>query len=237
MSVQVPPEHYGDGYDSPARLASYSAQFACVIEHAPLGQSLLEVGIGNGTLTAVLRNRGYDVATVDFDAELHPDCVADVRELPLPDNTFNVALAFEVLEHLPWDQAPVALRELARIARIVIVSVPNVGPAFTLQAQIPNAVQLVRMALRRRAPLRDALWALAQRAAWRREGGSVERVATVPPLREHEHIFDGQHHWVLGEDGLDAYVFAVVAANCGLNVLREFRPAAHPSHHFFVLRR
>jgi hypothetical protein len=237
FEVQVPAEHYGDGYDSPARLASYNEQIALTLERSVVGDKLLEVGVGNGTVSRSLRAHGRRVTTVDFDEALKPEIVADIRELPFLDNRFNGALAFEVLEHLPWEDVRKALKELRRVAIWSLVSVPNVGPAFSLRAQLPNGAHLFRMMLRRELPIRDAAWALTQREAWRRQGGSVERVAAVTPLHAQQNIFDGQHHWVLGESGLEAKDFVELCMFSGLNVARDFRPASHPSHHFFVLER
>jgi SAM-dependent methyltransferase len=237
FDVQVPPEWYGESYDSPERLSSYGEQIGLVMAQAATRDKLLEIGIGNGTLTAALRNRGLDVVTVDFAEALRPDVVADVRELPFPDNSFDGALAFEVLEHVPWEDLGAALRELARVARWALVSVPNVGPALSLRAHVPNGFQILRLAGRRRIPFRDAVWALTQREAWRRAGGVVARVGTIGPRRLRPHIFDGQHHWVLGEGGLEAGDFAALAPGCGLVVTRDFRPVGHPAHHFFVLER
>src|SRR5439155_26839360 len=126
---------------------------------------------GNGTVSSVLRARGLDVVTADIDRELRPDVVADIRELPFADRSFDGVLACEILEHIPWDDLPIAFGELRRVARRwVVFSVPSVGPAAALQASLPNAVHVVRMIIRRRWPLRDGIWALTQRAAWTRAG-------------------------------------------------------------------
>jgi SAM-dependent methyltransferase len=50
--------------------------------------------------------------------------VADAHHLPFPDNSFDLVLCLEVLEHLP--DSGVGLRELLRVARdCVVVSVPH----------------------------------------------------------------------------------------------------------------
>jgi ubiquinone/menaquinone biosynthesis C-methylase UbiE len=50
--------------------------------------------------------------------------VADVHHLPFPDNSFDLVLCLEVLEHVP--DSRLGLRELLRVARDhVLVSVPH----------------------------------------------------------------------------------------------------------------
>jgi SAM-dependent methyltransferase len=235
--VQVGSDWYGENYDSPDRLLSYGEQIGAVVAHAGPGVRLLEIGIGNGTVTAALRARGLDVVTADFDSDLRPDVVADVRGLPFPDNNFDGVLAFEILEHVPWDDVPTAFGELRRVAAWALVSVPNVGPVLSLRARLPNGFQIARLAARRRVPLRDAIWALSQREAWKRAGGVVSRLGVLGPFRDRPHVFDGQHHWVLGEGGVEAEDFMALARSCGLSVRREFRPVAVPWHHFFLLER
>ena len=62
---------------------------------------MLEIGIGMGLTSFVLRKWGYRVETLDLDPELHPTHVGDVRTMPLPDQQYDTILAAEVLEHIP----------------------------------------------------------------------------------------------------------------------------------------
>jgi hypothetical protein len=91
------------------------------------------------------------------------------------------------------------------------------------------------MTIRRRWPLRDALWALSQPVVWKRTGGKVTRVGTVEPMRRRSHVFNGEHYWVLGEEGLVAEDLRSVVERCGFTVVRGFRPPGAVSHQFFVL--
>ena len=195
--VQVPTTHYMDGYDTLERFQSYWHQLQ---QATALGGRVVEIGIGNGTVSAILRLRGLEVVTVDLDSNLRPDVVADIRDLPFETGSFDGALACEVLEHLPWDDLPKALGELRRVARKwTVVSVPSVGPGAGLQAWLPNALHISRMMLRGRWGVRDGLWALTQSVVWRQAGGKVSRFGSIDPVRERKHVFDGEHHWVLGE--------------------------------------
>ncbi|TAL20627.1 class I SAM-dependent methyltransferase [Patescibacteria group bacterium] len=122
---QVSAEHYRrESYDHKARWLSYWYQLRAVLAGAP--REVLEVGLGGGVVTRYLRERGIKVITADIDPALKPDLVASVVALPLADEAVDTAVAFEVLEHLPFADFPRALSELRRVSRReVIVSIPD----------------------------------------------------------------------------------------------------------------
>jgi ubiquinone/menaquinone biosynthesis C-methylase UbiE len=108
----------------------------------PGAAHLLEVGCGAGFATAALAKRGYRIDAIDSvpaminltrrrlaetgAAERVRIVLADVRHLPMPDNSFDLVFALGVL---PWlDDAVAAVREMARVTRpggYVLVSAEN----------------------------------------------------------------------------------------------------------------
>lgn len=107
----------------------------------PLGaESLLDAGCGEGETLARLGTLPPRIAAVDispeaveFTAARHPDIEArceSVTELPFDDDSFDLVLCLEVLEHIP--EPATALAELARVAgERLVVSVPH-EPWFRL---------------------------------------------------------------------------------------------------------
>lgn len=98
-------------------------------------QRILEVGVGEGEVTARLAERWPDATFCGLDLP-DPELAAhwdgkgfaplfgDITTLPFPDATFDLVLAIEVLEHVPFPE--LALAELARVARRdLVVSVPR----------------------------------------------------------------------------------------------------------------
>lgn len=124
-NVQVAANHYiHDRYLHKPRWISFWYHQREVRSFAP--ERVLEVGVGTGLVAAVLRMHGVAVQTLDIDAALSPDLVASVTRIPLADGAVDVALAGQVLEHLPWDEVVTALREMRRVAKKgVVVSVPD----------------------------------------------------------------------------------------------------------------
>jgi len=100
-------------------------------------KSILEVGVGNGLLRTICNHLGFHFTTVDIDPELNPEFVASVSELPLETKSFDLSCAFQVLEHLPYQDALKGFQELCRVSRRdVLISLPNAARAFPLQVPI-----------------------------------------------------------------------------------------------------
>ena len=134
-------------YSNPARFASYYFQLKELFASKP--QSVLEVGVGDAVIGSYLRtNSKIAYTSFDYAADLHPDIVGDVCAIKLPDASFDVVCAFEVLEHIPFEKFEGAIQEMARVARKrVIISVPHFGPPFLFLCKIPF-LPLLRLAFK-----------------------------------------------------------------------------------------
>lgn len=112
-------------YLSPRRMASIAYQFRFIGMYFPRA-SVLEIGVGAGLTTALLRKLGNRVTTIDVNATLNPDRVGSVTELPCRPAEFDAFLCCQVLEHLQWDLLASALRELHRVSKLGgVISVPT----------------------------------------------------------------------------------------------------------------
>jgi len=111
-------------YNHKARWYSYYHQYQNIFNHNP--KSVLEIGVGSGITTKILKDNDIKVITLDNDPETHPDILGDILHLPFGNNSFDIAVAFEILEHLPFSSFLTALKELRRVAKdYVIISVPD----------------------------------------------------------------------------------------------------------------
>lgn len=90
--------------------------------------TILEIGIGNGVTKAVLKQLGFNIKTVDIDADLEPDFVDHLPNLKIiATKKFDCIICFEVLEHIKFEDVEAALRRMSEISPNLIISVPNQG--------------------------------------------------------------------------------------------------------------
>lgn len=140
MNIQVKKEHYfKKKYNTLNRFISYFYQIDLISSLVtPQESKVLEVGIGNAFVSDYLKKIGYNITTCDFDERLKPDIVADVRNLTLDENSFNVVTAFEVLEHVPFEDFDKALKELKRTSsKFVVISLPYRSTSIEFILKIP----------------------------------------------------------------------------------------------------
>lgn len=138
FNKQVSKPHYKfERYLGKARWNSVWHQLDEVIHLNP--DNVLEIGPGPGIFKKVAGLFGIKVETLDLDPELEPDHVGSVVDLPFADGTFDVVCAFQVLEHLPYEESMQAFREIARVSgKYVIISLPDVKPVWHYQFHIPR---------------------------------------------------------------------------------------------------
>ncbi len=156
-------------YMSKARWASVWHQLDELLRLSP--ERALEIGPGAGVVKQVAALYGLRLETLDLDPELRPDHVGSVTALPFPDATFDVVCAFQVLEHLPYEAALAAFREMARASRRhVLISLPDAQPVWAYRLHLPKL-------------------------------GPRDFLVPRPRLRAPDHVFDGEHHWELNKRG------------------------------------
>lgn len=205
--TQVSGEHYQkSSYNDLARFISYYYQIKS-IRDLPV-KTVLEIGSGNGLVANYLKSIGLEVKTCDFDARVKPDIVADVRSLPLPRDSFDVIAAYEILEHIPYEDFKKVLIDLKKIAKkYVVISVPHRVSYFELIIKFPFIRTLLK---------RDFLDFTATK------GVKFNASKTK------------QHCWEMDER---AYKLKEVRKEIEkhFEIIKEFSPILDKYHYFFIL--
>lgn len=217
--VQVSEQHYNSQYQSAERFQLYYHTFNSVVKLKP--SCVLEIGIGSGVLTHLLRQNGICVTSADYDERLKPDVIADIRCLPFADNSYDVVLASQVLEHIPYDDVKLAYDEMCRVTKhYCIVSVPYNQHNLTIYANLKINKYLYF-------------------------GGSLNRL-----LNKYGRIYlnfgvsrflknfipDAEHEW---EIGYKEYPLKRVREMFGARakILEEYRVPLSPYHYVFILEK
>ena len=131
--------------DAPDPLPGYDIQRrrAFLLEHVRAGRRVLDLGCGEGDLTAAAAEAGADVVGVDVAAEAirrararHPDLRFEhVGEtLPADDATFDLVWCSEVLEHvLDTTRVLSEARRVLRTGGVLAATTPGHGPLRRLR--------------------------------------------------------------------------------------------------------
>jgi len=167
---QVDKSHYDfQPYMSKARWSSVWHQLDEVIGVRP--ESVLEIGPGPGVFKQMAKLFGIQIETLDIDPELKPDHIGSATALPFPDKSYDVVCSFQVLEHLPYDVAIQAFKQMARVCRRhVVISLPDAKPIWPYKFYIPKL-------------------------------GEINFQLPRPFSREKAHEFDGEHYWEINKKG------------------------------------
>lgn len=170
LQKQVDKAHYNfTSYIDEYRWASLWHQITEVENLKP--DKVLEIGPGPGIFKNISRLIGINVETIDLDPDLNPDHLGSATSLPFADASYDVVCAFQMLEHLPYQESLIALKEMVRVARrSVVISLPDAKSVFRWRVYIPGIAAFDR---------------LFPRFGW-------------SPV---EHVFDGEHHWEINKKG------------------------------------
>lgn len=205
FAIQVPKEQYFKEYDDVTRFISYFYQIDLLRKLEP--DNVLEIGIGNKTVANYLKQNGTKVDTCDFDKDLEPDYVGDIRNLPFQDSSYDVVMACEILEHIPWEDVETALSELRRISRrYALISIPYSTTGFELLLKFPLLKRILGK------PWLDIFLRIS--------------------LSFLNMEFSGEHYWEMGRKNYPAKRIRSTLSKY-FKVCKEIRPILNPYHMFF----
>lgn len=204
--IQVAKDHYFSlNYDTKQRWISYWYQINEILNQNP--KNVLEIGVGNKTVSSYLKNVGIDVTTCDFDQSLAPDVVADVLKLPFKKDSFDVVFCAEVLEHLPFSKFKKALDQIFKVTKkTAIITIPhfsltNLYLGFKIIPFIPK----IDLSLKIDLPVK--------------------------------HKFTKEHYWEIGKKNYPLPLIKNKIEKSGFAIEKSFYPKENPRHHFFVLKK
>lgn len=89
--------------------------------------NILEVGIGSGITSDILRKSGCQITTVDINPNLSPDICAPISELGahLNGRKFDLVVCCEVLEHMKFDLFEKNIETLRGLSKKLYLTLPS----------------------------------------------------------------------------------------------------------------
>tara|TARA_B100000378_G_scaffold22989_1_gene17685 strand:- start:397 stop:1029 length:633 start_codon:yes stop_codon:yes gene_type:complete len=201
---QVDSGHYKfEKYVSKSRWASMWHQLDEVVKLGP--ENVLEIGPGPGLFKAVAACFGVNVETLDLDPDLNPDHVGSVLEMPFPTASYDAVCAFQMLEHIPFEESLAAFKEMCRVAsRQVIISLPDARKLRRFSFYIPKF-------------------------------GDKNIFILDPRFINKKHEFDGEHYWEVNKAGFSLDVVIRELEQCSdARLSKTYRVPENTYHRFFV---
>lgn len=120
----------------------FAGMFNYINRHYPIkkgkGKKLIEYGCATGAVSSVLRDFGWDITATDISKYAVKKAQKNYKEIkflvhdiekPFKDNKFDLAVAFDVIEHLPHPEIGIKnVYNLLKIEGSAIFSTPNNYP-------------------------------------------------------------------------------------------------------------
>lgn len=193
-------------YNHKPRWYSYYHQYQNIFNQSP--KNVLEIGTGGGITANMLRANNVAVTTLDTDKNTNPDIVGSVLDLPFKDNSFGMAVAFEILEHLPFSSFSSALKEMGRVSKEnVIISLPDHGKS------------LLRLTLK--LPfIKEKNWQIR-----------------VPAIDNKKYWAPCGHFWEMGNIDYPYRKIANEIEKSGLEIVSSYVPNESAGTRFFILKK
>jgi ubiquinone/menaquinone biosynthesis C-methylase UbiE len=186
---QVNKEHYSfEKYFYKGRWMSYWYQAKEISIRQDI-KSVLDVGPGTTFMRDILKIHRSDISyqTLDIADDIAPDIKGSVTSIPLADNSYDAVTAFQVLEHIKFEDFEIALQEMRRVSnKYVFISLPHFGGSVEFQFRMPPFKQ-IQCAFRIPRPITHVFkgqhyWEIGKK------GYSQGRIRTI--IRKHFDIID-----------------------------------------------
>lgn len=100
------------------------------LEGIPKNAKILDAGCGEGVLVEKYREMGYDIRGLDLNYSSEYVTKGNLLNIPFENETFDIILCLDVIEHLNIEDQVPALREIRRILKkggMVLLAVPNLA--------------------------------------------------------------------------------------------------------------
>lgn len=150
------PDYWNKEWENDSVQRNYDGLFTLILENIPEQAAVLDVGCGVGRLSKLIKQqRNAELTCLDFSSwaceqlqkEGFRTIVSQLPKIPLPDDSFDIAVATEVFEHL--DHPEKTVQQMGRVVRaggLVMCSAPNdtLHPHEELEHQQSYTTESVR---------------------------------------------------------------------------------------------
>jgi len=100
------------------------------IEKLPHNTRILDAGCGEGVLVEEFSSKGYSIVGFDLNYESKYVRRGNILAMPYQNDSFDIVLLLDILEHLSFENQPEVLKEIKRVLLNngkLVVSLPNLA--------------------------------------------------------------------------------------------------------------
>lgn len=206
------------------RFSSTRIQITSVTDLGNTVSSVLEIGPGSGYFSSIISKLGYEIKTADIRKTTNPDYLGDFRTKEI-ENKFDLVAAFEMLQHLPYDDVPDTMAKIADLSnRYVLISVPARVHRLELALELPPIFTPRRLGLG---------WLRGKHSIsidWEWPRGKDPHLPSSDN-RNYDHV---PHYWGIGQNSFPRTRLFNDIESVGLKILWHKYNPQH-THHLFVL--
>ncbi len=83
----------------------------------------LEIGVGTKFTSNYLKSKNFKIKTIDIDENKKPDIVENIVNYKF-DETFDFVMAFEIFEHIPYEEFIKSLKNININTNYIFLSLP-----------------------------------------------------------------------------------------------------------------
>ena len=217
-------ELYRNAYDLDfIRYTQYYFQLIEILNLPKSGiNSILEVGPGLGILKNLLSNYDYKYLSLDLDKKNNPDILGSVTDIPITNNSVDLICAFQILEHLPFNDFLKALKEINRVSRkYLYISLPCNTSSIRLNLDINiNLRYLSRLSFLNLNFFKPFLLKLKED---KKEKELLKRPDSINP-----------HYWEVGTKSYSKNRIRTILKKNNIKILKNYHNP-YKSYHWYIL--
>lgn len=195
-----------DKYVKKKRWMSYWYQVKEVLASSP--KSVLLIGVGNGVVPAILKEKDIIVYTFDYDSSMNPDFCGDIRDIKniVSGLKVDTILCCQVLEHVEFQYFPKIINDFENIAKNrVVISLPHCHIAFSGWLNLPI--------------LKSIEWKIIMPSFW------IKRC-----------FFNHEHYWEVGMRNHSKKRIERILCE-KFRILSKYHVTMNPYHLFYILEK
>ena len=188
---------------------SYLLQMTTI--HSLKGKSVLEIGPGEHFACRNLKMLGYEYHTVDMIDNFNPTYLCSLEDLNI-DRKYDIVCAFQMLEHIPYEDFLTGLKKMATLSnKYIVISLPYSCKGYQKYHYNWNGQNKCTKA-------------------------QVVEKFEPTNLPERTDGPKGGHYWEIGRAGKTAGSISKDIRSCGLKIIKQFH-SPNPYHYFFIMEK